>query len=321
MGVLIVLESEKGQLKSNSGELLSYGKALGNFMETDAFALSINCSAQTSVEKYGVSKAVEVHSEHLQSFNAKNYADCVAEVSQKLNCDIIVVSSSTNAKYMSGILAQKLQASYTNNIVDLPIEKSPFTVKRSVYSNKAFAHTQLNAAVKILGLTKNSFGQTLEEAETKTESLEVTTSSSSALEIKGQDTLEGQISIADADVVVSGGRGLKGPENWNMIEDLAEVLGAATACSKPVSDMGWRPHSEHVGQTGKPVASNLYIAIGISGAIQHLAGVSSSKVKVVINTDAEAPFVKAADYAVIGDAFEVVPQLIEKLKAFKIQNG
>lgn len=321
MGVLIVLESEKGQLKSNSGELLSYGKALGNFMETDAFALSINCNAQTSVEKYGVSKAVEVHSEHLQSFNAKNYADCVAEVSRKLNCDIIVVSSSTNAKYMSGILAQKLQASYTNNIVDLPIEKSPFTVKRSVYSNKAFAHTQLNAAVKILGLTKNSFGQTLEQGETKTESLEVTTSSSSALEIKGQDTLEGQISIADADVVVSGGRGLKGPENWNMIEDLAEVLGAATACSKPVSDMGWRPHSEHVGQTGKPVASNLYIAIGISGAIQHLAGVSSSKVKVVINTDAEAPFVKAADYAVIGDAFEVVPQLIEKLKAFKIQNG
>jgi electron transfer flavoprotein alpha subunit len=321
MGVLIVLESEKGQLKSNSGELLSYGKALGNFIETDAFALSINCSAQTSVEKYGVSKAVEVHSEHLQSFNAKNYADCVAEVSRKLNCDIIVVSSSTNAKYMSGILAQKLQASYTNNIVDLPIEKSPFIVKRSVYSNKAFAHTQLNAAVKILGLTKNSFGQTLEQAETKTETLEVTTSSSSALEIKGQDTLEGQISIADADVVVSGGRGLKGPENWNMIEDLAEVLGAATACSKPVSDMGWRPHSEHVGQTGKPVASNLYIAIGISGAIQHLAGVSSSKVKVVINTDAEAPFVKAADYAVIGDAFEVVPQLIEKLKAFKIQNG
>ena len=321
MGVLIVLESEKGQLKSNSGELLSYGKALGNFMATDIFALSINCSAQSSVEKYGVSKAIEVHSEHLQSFNAKNYADCVAEVSRKLNCDIIVVSSSTNAKYMSGILAQKLQASYTNNIVDLPIEKSPFTVKRSVYSNKAFAHTQLNAAVKILGLTKNSFGQTLEQAETKTESLEITTSSSSALEIKGQDTLEGQISIADADVVVSGGRGLKGPENWNMIEDLAEVLGAATACSKPVSDMGWRPHSEHVGQTGKPVASNLYIAIGISGAIQHLAGVSSSKVKVVINTDAEAPFVKAADYAVIGDAFEVVPQLIEKLKAFKIQNG
>ena len=252
---------------------------------------------------------------------AKNYADCVAEVSRKLNCDIIVVSSSTNAKYMSGILAQKLQASYTNNIVDLPIEKSPFTVKRSVYSNKAFAHTQLNAAVKILGLTKNSFGQILEHAEIKTESLEVTTSNSSALEIKGQDTLEGQISIADADVVVSGGRGLKGPENWDMIEDLAEVLGAATACSKPVSDMGWRPHSEHVGQTGKPVASNLYIAIGISGAIQHLAGVSSSKVKVVINTDAEAPFVKAADYAVIGDAFEVVPKLIEKLKAFKIQNG
>lgn len=322
MAVLIVLESENGQLKSNSGELLSYGRALGSYMETDAFALSINCSEQTTIEKYGLKKAVEVHSEHLKSFNAKNYADCVAEVSQKLNCDIIVVSSSTNAKYMSGILAQKLQAAYTNNIVDLPLEKNPFTVKRSVYSNKAFAHTQLNAEVKILGLTKNSFGQNLDQGATEIESFELTADVvSSALEIKGQDTLEGQISIADADVVVSGGRGLKGPENWKMIEDLADVLGAATACSKPVSDMGWRPHSEHVGQTGKPVASNLYIAIGISGAIQHLAGVSSSKVKVVINTDAEAPFVKAADYAVIGDAFEVVPQLIEKLKAFKIQNG
>ena len=143
---------------------------------------------------------------------------------------------------------------------------------------------------------------------------------SSSTKVTSVDKASDKVSIADAEVVVSAGRGLKGPENWGMVEELADVLGAATACSKPVSDLGWRPHSEHVGQTGKPVATNLYIAIGISGAIQHLAGINSSKVKVVINTDPEAPFFKAADYGIVGDAFEVVPQLIEKLKVFKAQN-
>ena len=191
-------------------------------------------------------------------------------------------------------------------------------MKRTAFSNKGFAHTELTGSTKIIGVANNSYG--IHEKETSA----IVTAFSPSLEdhlfttkTTAVDKVSGKATIADADVVVSGGRGLKGPENWGLIEDLANVLGAATACSKPVSDLGWRPHGEHVGQTGKPVATNLYIAIGISGAIQHLAGVSASKVKVVINTDPEAPFFKAADYGIVGDAFTVVPELIEKLKAFK----
>jgi len=206
--------------------------------------------------------------------------------------------------------------------VALPSSTSPFTVKRQAFSNKAMCNTAITTAKKVIGLAKNSFGL----VENSTNSTEETFSpilKNEDFELKSAkiETITGKVTIADADIVVSGGRGLKGPENWGMIEELAEVLGAATACSKPVSDLGWRPHSEHVGQTGKPVAANLYIAVGISGAIQHLAGINSSKVKVVINTDPEAPFFKAADYGIVGDAFEVVPQLIEKLKEFKAQNA
>ena len=195
-------------------------------------------------------------------------------------------------------------------------------MKRTAFSNKGFAQTQINAAIKIIGVSNNAFGAIENNVTATGEAFSPNLSdndfSTKSVEI---DKVIGKATIADADIVVSGGRGLKGPENWGMIEELADVLGAATACSKPVSDLGWRSHGEHVGQTGKPVASNLYIAIGISGAIQHLAGVSSSKVKVVINTDPEAPFFKAADYGIVGDAFEVVPKLIEKLKEFKAQNA
>ena len=215
-----------------------------------------------------------------------------------------------------------LKAGYVPNVVAAPESAGPFVVKRTAFSNKGFAHTQINAAIKIIGVSNNAFGA-IENNVTATEeafspNLSDNDFSTKSVEI---DKVIGKATIADADIVVSGGRGLKGPENWGMIEELADVLGAATACSKPVSDLGWRSHGEHVGQTGKPVASNLYIAIGISGAIQHLAGVSSSKVKVVINTDPEAPFFKAADYGIVGDAFEVVPKLIEKLKEFKAQNA
>ena len=204
----------------------------------------------------------------------------------------------------------------------LPSSTSPFTVKRNAFSSKGFNNTEIKTAIAVLGLSKNSFGifetsvnSTEEDFTPSVSDTDFGVSSTSV------DKASGTVTIADADIVVSAGRGLKGPENWGMIEELAEILGAATACSKPVSDLGWRPHSEHVGQTGKPVAANLYIAIGISGAIQHLAGINSSKVKVVINTDPEAPFFKAADYGIVGDAFEVVPQLIEKLKEFKAQNA
>ena len=217
---------------------------------------------------------------------------------------------------MAPLSAVSLSAGYASNVVELPESLEPLTVKRSCYTNKAFNTCVLENAVNIIGLSNNSYGlrENLKEIISEDKSA---TPVETNLAVENIEKSSGEVSIADADIVVSGGRGLKGPENWHLIEDLASTLGAATACSKPVSDMGWRPHSEHVGQTGKPVASNLYIAIGVSGAIQHLAGINSSKVKVVINNDPEAPFFKAADYGVIGDAFEVVPELIEKLKAFK----
>jgi electron transfer flavoprotein alpha subunit len=207
-----------------------------------------------------------------------------------------------------------------NNVIGLPINLTPFTNKRTAFTNKAFSDSTVNSEKIIIGLSNNSFGLTENSVDSAIEELNLEIQKSN-LNVDSSEKVSGQISIADADIVVSAGRGLKGPENWNLIEDLAGTLGAATACSKPVSDMGWRPHSEHVGQTGKPVATNLYIAIGISGAIQHLAGINSSKIKVVINNDPEAPFFKAADYGVIGDAFDVVPRLNEKLKQFKAQNS
>jgi len=240
----------------------------------------------------------------------------VAAAAKQEGAEVVVLSSSADSKYLAPLLGVNLEASVVSNVVELPVSTSPFVVKRTAFTNKAFQETQINTSNKVICVSNNAYGIHENATDAVTEAFSVNTGAG-GVEVVSVDKATDKVSIADAEVVVSGGRGLKGPENWHLIEDLAEVLGAATACSKPVSDIGWRPHSEHVGQTGKPVASNLYIAIGISGAIQHLAGINSSKVKVVINTDPEAPFFKAADYGIVGDAFEVVPKLIEKLKAFK----
>ena len=217
-------------------------------------------------------------------------------------------------------MAVGLNAGYASNVVEAPTSASPFTVKRNAFTNKAFVFSTIDTDVKIVGISKNTFGIKENSASATAEDFSPAIPDND-VHVDSVDKATNSVTIADAEIVVSGGRGLKGPENWGMIEDLAKVLGAATACSKPVSDLGWRPHGEHVGQTGKPVAANLYIAIGISGAIQHLAGINASKVKLVINTDPEAPFFKAADYGIVGDAFDVVPKLTEKLKEFKAQNA
>jgi electron transfer flavoprotein alpha subunit len=228
--------------------------------------------------------------------------------------NVVVLSSTPDSKYLGAHLSGITDSPFVSNVVELPESINPLTVKRTCFTNKAFSLTELISDTKIISITSNSYGLIENSNDSKTEEIDIK-SIDSDQRILNIEKESGSVTIADAEIVVSAGRGLKGPENWEMIETLAETLGAATACSKPVSDMGWRPHSEHVGQTGKPVSSNLYIAIGISGAIQHLAGINSSKVKVVINNDPEAPFFKAADYGVVGDAFEVVPSLIEKLKA------
>ena len=322
MSVLVYTETENGKLKKNAFEAASYAYRVAKEMGTDVTAISFGATDNDVLGNYGVSKVLSVQDEALKTFNARAHASAISKAVAQEGAKVIVLSSSTDSKYLGGLLAGLLKAGYVPNVVAAPDSLSPTVVKRMAFSNKGFAHTEINTDVKIIGVSNNAFG-THENKTSITEekfdpTLEDGVFSTKSVNI---DKVVGEVTIADADIVVSAGRGLKGPENWGMIEELADVLGAATACSKPVSDMGWRSHGEHVGQTGKPVASNLYIAIGISGAIQHLAGVSASKVKVVINTDPEAPFFKAADYGIVGDAFEVVPKLIEKLKEFKAQNA
>tara|TARA_B100001173_G_scaffold298394_1_gene295938 strand:+ start:5436 stop:6392 length:957 start_codon:yes stop_codon:yes gene_type:complete len=316
MGILIYTESENGKFKKSALELASYGRSIADQLEVELIAASFNHSDTKTLGTYGVDRVIQISDPSLENFTAQQYAANLTSVAQENGVKLVVLSSSANAKYLAPLLTVSLSAGYASNVVGLPESLKPLTVKRSCFTNKAFNICVLDNEVNIIGLSNNSFGL-------RENHKEITTEDKSANNLETDfkvDKIEktsGQVSIADADVVVSGGRGLKGPENWHLIEELAETLGAATACSKPVSDMGWRPHSEHVGQTGKPVASNLYIAVGISGAIQHLAGINSSKVKVVINNDPEAPFFKAADYGVVGDAFEVVPELIKKLNTFK----
>lgn len=318
MSVLIYIESENGSFKKVALEVASYGRAMANALNSSLSAVVFNADDVSTLSNYGVDKVLSV--KITEDYNAETYADILKQAVEREQSKVVVLSSSADCKYLAPLLSFGLDAGYVPNVVDLPESTAPFQVKRSVFTNKAFSKTEISTEIKIIGLSNNAFGL-VEQAVSSTVEVFSPEIIPSKVVVKGIDKATDKVSIADADIVVSAGRGLKGPENWNLVEDLATVLGAATACSKPVSDLGWRPHSEHVGQTGKPVASNLYIAIGISGAIQHLAGVSSSKVKVVINTDPEAPFFKAADYGIVGDAFEVVPKLIEKLKAFKAQNA
>ncbi len=322
MSVLVYTESEGGKFKKAAFEVASYAKEVANMLGTTVTAVSINVGDASELGTYGVDKVLGINNDKLATFNAKAYADAIKQAAEKEDAKVVVVSSSADSKFLAPLLAVNLNAGYASNVVALPESASPFKVKRTAFTNKAFNITEMSTDVKVIGLSNNAFGLKENSGAATTETFEPSLSDEDfAITVTAVDKATDKVSIADADVVVSGGRGLKGPENWHMIEDLANVLGAATACSKPVSDMGWRPHSEHVGQTGKPVASNLYIAIGVSGAIQHLAGINASKVKVVINNDPEAPFFKAADYGIVGDAFEVVPKLIEKLKEFKSNNA
>jgi len=320
MSVLVFAESSEGKFKKVALEVTSYGKKLAEQMETNLVVVTAFVEDTNPLAKYGADKILIGSSEGLKTSDAMVYADFLAAAANQEGADVVIIDSSANGIFVAPLVAAKLQAGYASNVVALPNSLSPFVVKRKAFSNKAFNNTAIKTSNKVIGLAKNSFGlfENPTESTVETFSPDLVAGKVSRTSV---ETASGKVTIADADIIVSAGRGLKSGDNWGMIEELADVLGAATACSKPVSDLGWRPHTEHVGQTGKQASSNLYIAVGISGAIQHLAGVNSSKVKVVINTDAEAPFFKSAEYGMIGDAFEIVPKLVEKLRSFKAENG
>ncbi|SEP98856.1 electron transfer flavoprotein subunit alpha/FixB family protein [Flavobacterium urocaniciphilum] len=322
MSVLIYTESNEGKFKKAAFEIASYAKKVADSLGTTVTAVTINASENAALANYGVSKVLKVSNDKLNTFSAKAYADVIKQAAEKEGAKVVILESTTDSLHIAPLVAVNLNAGFASNVIELPVSTAPFQVKRNAFSNKAFNITEITTDVKVLGISKNSFGL-IENATSLTEEdfAPALSDADFGVKVTNSEKTTGKVTIADAEIVVSAGRGMKGPENWGMIEELASILGAATACSKPVSDIGWRPHSEHVGQTGKPVAANLYIAVGISGAIQHIAGINSSKVKVVINSDAEAPFFKVADYGVVGDAFDVVPKLIEKLKAFKAANA
>lgn len=321
MSILIYAESNDGKFKKVAFELASYAKKVAETLATTVTAVTINANDVSELSNYGVDKVLKITNDKLANFSAKAFADAIKQAAKNENAKLVLLSSNTDSLYMAPLVAVSLEAGFASNVVSLPLSTSPFQVKRNAFSNKAFNFTEITTDVKVLCLAKNSYGIFENASSTTVEDFNPSISDADfSVKVESVEKTSGKVTIADADVVVSGGRGLKGPENWGMLEDLATVLGAATACSKPVSDLGWRPHSEHVGQTGKPVSTNLYIAIGISGAIQHIAGINSSKVKVVINTDPEAPFFKVADYGIVGDAFDIVPRLTQKLKEFKANN-
>ena len=321
MSILIYAESAEGKIKKVAFELASYAKKVAESLGTSVTAIAINTNDVSELANYGVDKVLKVNNSKLAGFSAKAYADAIKQAAQKENSQLVILSSTTDSLYLAPLVSISLEAGFASNVVGLPKNLSPFQVKRNGFSNKAFLTTEITTSIQVLSISKNSYGVFENKTSLTEEDFNPSIDDADfGVKVVSVEKASGKVTIADADVVVSAGRGLKGPENWGMIEELATVLGAATACSKPVSDLGWRPHGEHVGQTGKPVAANLYIAVGISGAIQHIAGINSSKVKVVINTDAEAPFFKVADYGIVGDAFEIVPKLIDKLKAFKANN-
>jgi len=322
MSILVYVENTDGKFKKSAFEVVSYAKAIAEQSGTQVTALSIGNVEESELSilgKYGASKVLNVNTEQLKSFVNQAYAAIIVDAAKSSSASIVVLSNSFSGKGLAPRVAAKLEAGLADGAIELPsINGETLQVKTGAFSGKAFAYVALTSAVKVIAVNPNSFEAKDSEGtatiETYSPSLDASDFSTIVKDIiRATD----KISLPEAEIVVSAGRGLKGPENWGMIEELANVLGAATACSKPVSDAGWRPHSEHVGQTGIAVSPNLYIAIGISGAIQHLAGVSASKTIVVINKDPEAPFFKVADYGIVGDAFEVIPKLITALKAYK----
>ncbi|HLR50572.1 MAG TPA: electron transfer flavoprotein subunit alpha/FixB family protein [Candidatus Sphingobacterium stercoripullorum] len=322
MAILSYIEHNEGIFKKSAFETMTFAKDLADSIGQKVVTVTIGEVAEDELKKlgqYGADRILHINQEGLKRFYNVSYTNILSQVVEKEDISTIVLSSSFAGKELAPRLAGKLKAAYINGALDTPInEGGNLQVKKSVFSNKAFANELLTSEKRVITVNPNTYAVKESQGTSEVEAYQLESASNAAEVIFGEIAASSdKISLPEAEIVVSAGRGMKGPENWGLIEELAEALGAATACSKPVSDAGWRPHSEHVGQTGIAISPKLYVAVGISGAIQHLAGVSSSKVIVVINKDPEAPFFKVADYGIVGDAFEVLPKLTEAIKAYK----
>jgi electron transfer flavoprotein alpha subunit len=318
MSVLIFLDQSEGHIKKNSFEAASYGARVAEISGTDAEGIVFGSVSNNLAElgMYGLKKIHAFKNEELNNSDTQVFTNIIAEAAERTNANVIIFSNNVNGKAIAPRLSVKLKAGLVSGAVALPDISNGFIVKKNVFSGKAFANVQIKTERKIISLNPNSYKIT--KSEGIAEVIEpVISVPASNVKVTAINKISGEVPLSEAELVISGGRGLKGPENWYLVTDLAKVLGAATACSRAVADVHWRPHHEHVGQTGLAIAPNLYFAIGISGAIQHLAGVNRSKVIVVINKDPEAPFFKAADYGIVGDAFEVMPKIVDAVKKLK----
>lgn len=318
MSILVYTENWDGKFKKSSFELVSYAHSIAEHLGEQTIALSIGKADESELEKlaqYGASKVVSVIGDSFNNLDSSAYSQAIVSVAQNQNCNIVIMGNNNTGKGIAPRVAVKLKAGLSSGVTALPKSFDPFVLQKNVFNGKAIGFQQINSEIKVITLAQNSFKIVDAPQAFQLENLEV--DAENKTEIKSVDKVTDKLLLSDAEIVVSGGRGMKTSDNWAPLEELAQVLGAATACSRPVSDEGWRGHEEHVGQTGKIIAPDLYFALGISGAIQHIAGVSSSKVIVAVNTDVEAPVFESADYGIIGDLKEVLPRLVEEAKAFK----
>ncbi len=318
MSVLIFIDTADGQVKKSSLEVLTYGAKVAEQLGTSAEAVILNTVSDdlSSLGKYGVKKIHQITNEFLNHLDAQLYTKIISQVATAIDAKVIIFSNNVVGKSIAPRLSVSLKAGLVSGAVALPDTSNGFIVKKNVFSGKAFANISVHTDIKIIALSPNAYQTNAGDGTAEVVAFNATVDTSK-IKVTSVTKASGEVPLTEAEIVVSAGRGLKGPENWGMVEELAKTLHAATACSRPVADAHWRPHNEHVGQTGFAIAPNLYIAIGISGAIQHLAGVNRSKVIVVVNKDPEAPFFKAADYGIVGDAFDIVPKMTEAIKKLK----
>lgn len=322
MSVLVFTENWDGKFKKLSFELASYASGIAEMMGIKAIALSIGNVDENELKKlghYGIAKIIDIKDDKLLNLDNQVYTTVIGAVAEKVGATIVVISHNHTGKAIAPRLSVQLKAGHVSGVAGLPVSTDPMIIRKKVFSGKAFAHIEIKTPVKILSLSQNSYELITRDCSPAIESFspeyDPAKIKTTVIKVEKQ---AGKVILTDAEVVVSGGRGMKSPDNWSPLEELAEVLGAGLACSRPVSDEGWRPHEEHTGQTGKIIAPNLYMAFGISGAIQHLAGVSSSKYIVAVNTDKDAPIFEAADYGIVGDALKVLPELVKEIKAAKL---